>query len=214
MLDPHREIQALVDNFVADLSELAKRIAIEQVRIAFDVGGNLPPGPTGRSPAVAGPKRGARRVTVVAAKRTAGTSGGAGARRAGRGSAGVAKHPPPPAPAAVSRARRGQDEIEALRGELLAAITAQPGARTEELNAALGTTTTQIAQPLRRLVADKQVRTEGARRGMRYFAATGDAPNGRRASTAASAAATAAAEASAAEAASVAEAAAPGEPAA
>src|SRR5690242_21915587 len=41
MLDPHREIQALVDNFIADLSDLAKRIAIEQLRAAFGVGAKL-----------------------------------------------------------------------------------------------------------------------------------------------------------------------------
>lgn len=141
MLDPHREIQALVDNFVADLSDLAKRIAIEQIKIAFSAG---------------------------------------------------AKFVPPVAPIAVraTRARRGQREIEALRSKLLAAIAEQPGRRTEDINAALGTSTAQIAQLLRRLVADRLVRTEGARRGTRYYAATADVHNGRRSATTESAATT------------------------
>src|SRR5882724_10904352 len=74
MLDSHREIKALVDNFVADLSELAKRIAIEHLKAAF----------------------------------AAGTQ--------------VATPPPRPAPAPRSRARRGQREIAALQGKLLATI--------------------------------------------------------------------------------------------
>src|ERR1043165_9051625 len=35
MLDPHRKIQALIDSFVADLGELAKQIALEQLKTAF-----------------------------------------------------------------------------------------------------------------------------------------------------------------------------------
>src|SRR6185295_5465436 len=141
MLDPHREIQALVDNFVADLSELAKRIAVDQIKSAF----------------------------------------GSGATRASR-----PRIFAPSAPSRGSRARRGQREIEALRGKVLAAIAERPGRRAEDINTTLGTTTSQIAQLLRRLVADQLVRTEGARRGTRYFATgAADVQNGRRAPEAA-----------------------------
>jgi len=134
MLDPHREIQALVDNFVVELSELAKRLAIEQLKVAFGAGGNS-----------------------------------------------VAS--PPFAPARPSRVRRGQHEIEALRGRLLAEIAERPGCRAEDINSALGTTTSEIAQPLRRLVAEQLVRTEGMRRGTRYFVVGPDLQNGRRVTT-------------------------------
>lgn len=138
MLDPHREIQALVDNFVADLSELAKRIAIAQLKAAF----------------------------------------GAGAKTAAAPRASMS------APARPSRLRRGQHEIEALRSKLLATIAEQPGRRAEDINTALGTKTAQIAQPLRRLVEEQLVRTEGARRGMRYFVVVPpDIQNGRRATS-------------------------------
>src|SRR5687767_12942561 len=129
MLDPHREIQALVDDFVADLSELAKRIAIEQLRTAFGIGAQL---------AAPRPSRAAPRAAQVAAP-------------------------------ARGRSRRAQGELEALRDKLLAAVAERPGRRTEELNAALGTQTPEIAQLLRRLVAEQRIRTEGARRGTRYF---------------------------------------------
>lgn len=154
-MDPHREIQALVDNFVADLSELAKRIAIEQLKAAFGAG-----------------------TTVSAPPRV-------------------------PVPVRRSRARRGQREIEALRGKLLATIAEQPGRRAEDINTALGTRTAQIAQPLRRLVVERLVRTEGARRGTRYFVVgSADIQNGRRATVEAAAAAAAAVAANAASASS------------
>jgi len=121
MLDPHRELQALVDRFVEDLRELATRIAIEQIETAF------------------GP--------------------------------GAVKPQKPVAHRAQKRGRRGAQELGELRERLLQVIADNPGRRTEELNAALGTTTSQIGSLLRSLVAEKRVRTEGARRGMRYFAA-------------------------------------------
>jgi hypothetical protein len=165
MLDPHREIQSLVDNFVADLSELAKRIAIEQLKAAFGVGAKL-----------AGTKLAG---TKLAGTKLAGTK------------LGSVKLPPLPIPTArsrASRARRGHREIEAIRDKLLAAISEQPGQRAEDISAGLGTKTAVIAQPLRKLVAERLVRTEGARRGTRYYSASSpEAQNGRRAEAAVSA---------------------------
>ena len=134
MLDPQREIQALVDHFVADLGELAKRIAIEQIHTAFGVGAEL-----------AAPTQ---------------------ARRRGRPPAAAVPEAP-----RRGRTRRAQGELEELRDKLLAAVAERPGRRTEELNVALGTRTPQIAQLLRGLVAEHRIRTEGARRGTRYFMA-------------------------------------------
>jgi hypothetical protein len=149
MLDPHREIQALVDNFVADLSDLAKRIAIEQLKAAFGAGAKL-----------AGTKLAAPKLASV-------------------------KQLPLPIPAPArgraSRGRRGHRDLEAIRDKLLAAIAEQPGQRAEDISAALGTKTADIAQTLRKLVAERLVRTEGARRGTRYYSAgSPESQNGRR----------------------------------
>ena len=74
------------------------------------------------------------------------------------------------------------------RYRIYRAIAERPGLRAEEINAALGTKTAQIAQLLRKLVADQVVRTEGARRGTRYFAVgPADPQNVRRAAGEASA---------------------------
>jgi hypothetical protein len=145
MLDPHRKIQALIDSFVADLGELAKQIALEQLKTAFGSVKLAPlPPPSASSSSFS-------------------SSASSAAARRGRG-------------------RRAQHEIEALRNKLLTVISDNPGCRAEDINSALGTRTPQIAQPLRRLVADRLVRTEGARRGTRYFAVgSTDGQNGRRA---------------------------------
>jgi hypothetical protein len=147
MLDPHREIQALVDDFVAEVGELAKRLAIAQLHTAFG---------EGAAPALTRP-----------------------AKSAGRADAALASLAAPPSPSARSaasppagrrsRTRRAQGELEVMRDKLLAAIAARPGRRTEELNEMLGTRTPEIAQLLRGLVSESRVRTEGARRGTRYF---------------------------------------------
>jgi len=142
MLDPHRKIQALIDSFVAELGELAKQIALEQLKTAFG-SVKLAPLP-------------AMRASSAASQ----------------------------APASRGRARRGQHEIEALREKLLTVISDNPGCRAEEINGALGTRTPQIAQPLRKLVAERMVRTEGARRGTRYYTVSGaEMQNGRRPAT-------------------------------
>jgi hypothetical protein len=136
MLDPHRKIQALIDSFVAELGEVAKQIALDQLKTAFG--------------------------SVKLAPLPLSSPSSAGGGRSGR-------------------SRRGQREIEALRTKLLAVIGDNPGCRAEDINGALGTRTPQIAQPLRRLVADRLVRTEGARRGTKYFAVgPADVQNGRR----------------------------------
>ena len=149
MLDPHRKIQALIDSFVAELGEIAKQIALEQLKTAFF---SVKLAPLPRS--------------------SASSASSAGSSRSSRSSS-------PASPA--SRARRDQREIEALRGKLLTVISDNPGCRAEEINGALGTRTPQIAQPLRRLIAERLVRTEGARRGTRYFTAgPAEVQNGRR----------------------------------
>lgn len=145
MLDPQREIQGLVDRFVAELGALAKRIAIEQLHTAFGAGAEL------AAPRATKPR--------------------------GRAAA-VARRAPPQSPVR-GRQRRAQGELEALRDKLLAAVAEKPGRRTEELNVALGTSTPQIAQLLRGLVAEQRVRTEGARRGTRYFLTSAGASNRR-----------------------------------
>jgi len=50
-------------------------------------------------------------------------------------------------------------------------VRGNPGRRSEEIAAALGAESKSLRTPMKRLIADRKVRTAGARRGMQYFPA-------------------------------------------
>ncbi|MDB4958037.1 MAG: putative binding protein [Myxococcales bacterium] len=117
-MDLTKQMEQVVNGFVAQVTELAKRAAIETLTstMGFATRGSFP------------------RAT---------TSGG--------------------------RGKRGAEQIDATKEKLVNFILDNPGKRSEQINAALRTTTKDIALPLRQLVADKLVTTKGQRRGMTYF---------------------------------------------
>src|SRR3954469_9283109 len=98
MLDPHRKLQALIDSFVADLGEIAKQIALEQLKTAFG-SVKLAPLP---------PSSSSYSSSASSASSSSSSSSASSAARRGR-------------------ARRGQHEIEALRNKLLTVISDNPG---------------------------------------------------------------------------------------
>jgi hypothetical protein len=83
------------------------------------------------------------------------------------------------ATAAVPRRRKGGKRTAADLGEmrdaLLAHVKANPGARGEQIAAALGTDVGTMRLPMRKLIAERLVRTQGQRRGMTYYAGAGKA---------------------------------------
>ena len=77
------------------------------------------------------------------------------------------------APASRNRAagqKRTPAELEALTGQLLSAIKKAPGSRIEQLGAAMGVPTKELALPTRKLLADGAVRKKGQKRATAYFA--------------------------------------------
>lgn len=93
---------------------------------------------------------------------------GALGRRAGGRTSSAA----PRAPRAAARAKgakRTPAELAQIQDKVIAFITESPGLRIEQINAALGTSTTDLALPLRKLVGDGVLRTEGQRRATKYF---------------------------------------------
>jgi hypothetical protein len=52
-------------------------------------------------------------------------------------------------------------------------VRAEPGQRIEQLARAMGTATKEMALPVRKLIGDGVLRTEGARRATKYFPSDG-----------------------------------------
>jgi hypothetical protein len=89
-----------------------------------------------------------------------------GARKARRAAAAVNA-----APRAKARAKGGKrtpEELEALTQNVLVHIKKNPGQRVEQIAAALGTRTKELALPIIKL--GKALKTQGQRRGTKYTA--------------------------------------------
>ena len=122
-----------VQGFVAQITELARRAALDTLESAF--GGKASRG--GGAPAVAA-------MAPPSAVR-------AGRPRGGRG------------------AKRTAEDLEALSEKFAAFVKANPGLRIEQINKELGTTTKDLALPIRKLVADKVISAKGQKRSTTYF---------------------------------------------
>jgi hypothetical protein len=130
-----QQINHRVQSFVAEITELARKQALETLSSALQGAGLL-----------GGRGRGGRN----------------GVGRRGRA-----------ALATSAGGRRSADQIEATCEALMTAIAASPGQRIEQIGGAIGMRTKDLALPIRKLVAQKQIRTEGQRRATRYFPGAG-----------------------------------------
>jgi len=66
-------------------------------------------------------------------------------------------------------AKRPKGELAKIRETVTAFVARNPGLRIEQINKQLGTSTRELALPLRKLVAEGVLRTEGERRSTQYF---------------------------------------------
>lgn len=67
-------------------------------------------------------------------------------------------------------AKRTSDELDKLAEDFHAFVAKHPGLRIEQINKQLGTTTKDLALPIRKLLAEGALRTKGAKRSTTYFA--------------------------------------------
>ena len=109
---------------------------------------------------------------LTAALQTGGRGVMTGRGRGGNGAAGRARL------ASARNGRRSIDEIDAACDALMSEITARPGQRVEQIAATLQARTKDLALPIRKLIKDKRVRTEGQRRATKYFPGAGGAAGG------------------------------------
>ena len=66
-------------------------------------------------------------------------------------------------------AKRDPAALEALSAKFVNFVGKHPGLRIEQINKQLGTTTKDLALPIRKAIASKEVRTEGQKRSTTYF---------------------------------------------
>jgi hypothetical protein len=66
-------------------------------------------------------------------------------------------------------AKRTPADLEALSQNFAAFVKANPGLRIEQINKELGTTTKDLALPIRKLIADGTISAKGQKRSTTYF---------------------------------------------
>ena len=133
MSDLQNEMNRTVQGFVAQISELARRAAINTLESAFGGRGG----------------RGAPAAAAAAA--LAVNFGRVGRPRGGRG------------------AKRTSADLEALSERFASFVKANPGLRIEQINKQLGTTTKDLALPIRKLISEGQLSAKGQKRSTTYF---------------------------------------------
>jgi hypothetical protein len=66
--------------------------------------------------------------------------------------------------------KRRSDDIEKTASLFREFVEKHPGLRIEQINKQLGTSTKDLALPIKKLIADKQIKVKGSRRATTYFA--------------------------------------------
>lgn len=68
------------------------------------------------------------------------------------------------------RAKRSESSIAEISSKLLSYVKENPGLRIEQINKGMGTTTRDLALPIRKLIASGDLRSDGQKRSTTYFA--------------------------------------------
>lgn len=159
MTDVQVELSQLVSTFMAGFNELARRVVLETLEAALKE--NTPEQASAALLLATSRKDGAIAPKTLSAPR-------------------ATSRPAPKATGArASGAKRTPDELEKLTDRLLRCVTDHPGLRIEDVNKKLGTSTKDVAGPMRKLVVDGAVHTTGVRRATQYFPGSAGGAKGR-----------------------------------
>ncbi len=148
------ELTDITNDFISKLSAIARDAAISMLESAFR--GNL----AFTTLSVRGAHGGANGGQRVAAAALL------SARSLIRSTADARPDATAPRP---RNAKRRQDDIDELSSQFLSFVAANPGLRVEQINKQMGSTTRDLALPIRRLVAAGDVVVKGEKRSTTYF---------------------------------------------
>jgi hypothetical protein len=107
----------------------------------------------------------ARRAAITTLESAFGSRGG-GSRAGAAAIAGIAQIG---RPRGGRGAKRTAADLDALSGKFAAFVKSHPGLRIEQINKELGTSTKDLALPIRKLVSEGVVKAKGQRRSTKYF---------------------------------------------
>lgn len=119
----------------------------------------------------------ARAAAVDTLSRALGEAGGRTAGR-GRGKKGGAPVVALAGGRRAKGAKRPKSEIAEIQAKVLEHIQANPGQRIEQINKVLGTRTSDLTLPLKKLIAEGQISTKGERRATTYLPGSGGGGGG------------------------------------
>lgn len=143
MTDVNNQIRAAIENFVSELNDLVRQAAMEAVTGALGTSA-----PAAAQPARRGrPPAAAKAVPERAATRARGSDGRA--------------------------AKRTSEELAEMAEQFVDYVAGNPGQRIEAIGQALGIETKVLALPVKKLLAEGRLKTEGQKRATSYFPASG-----------------------------------------
>lgn len=73
------------------------------------------------------------------------------------------------------RVRRSSAELDRLKSSFLSYVRSNPGERLEQIGVGMGIDTKELKRPVQLLLEEGKLRTEGQRRGTKYFPGKGGA---------------------------------------
>jgi hypothetical protein len=133
MADFQTEVNRTVEGFIAQITQLARRAAVDTSNRRSVIARTALPLRTG--------KLGSARLALQSPGRPRGHRG----------------------------AKRTAADLEALSTKFTEFVKANPGLRIEQINKELGTTTKDLALPIRKLIAEGMISAKGQKRSTQYF---------------------------------------------
>ena len=97
-------------------------------------------------------------------------SGARGGRRGGGSSSAASTSSASSAASRRKGEKRTSDELDGLAERFQDFVQGNPGLRIEQINKQLGTTTKDLALPIRKLISEGQITAKGQKRSTTYFA--------------------------------------------